>query len=259
MRDVDALRRDAEVIVNRFGDARRARATPWLRGNLASEASELARAVDASTRLQELAGWGGQTTLRQLWTMYRAGRARAARLSFPDYVELLQRTHQQGLHGEYQFAFWAAKDYIVIKAPDAGVTIAGTDIVLIPRGGGPPIWVDQKAVRGVVSDVSALMRNLPQNVADDLAMMQSLVASGWEFPPELLSALPVQREASRRIDAITRGMTKAQIESPAVQARIDTELKALGVRRVVGTFGGKDTELSATLARWFELWSGAAD
>jgi hypothetical protein len=259
MRDVGALHRDAQVVVNRFGDARRARATQWLGGDLRNEAAELARAVDASQALQELAGRGGQTTLRQLWTMYRAGRARATRLTFPDYVELLQRTHQQGLHGEYQFAFWAAKDYIVIKAPDAGVTVGGTDIILIPRGGGPPIWVDQKAVRGIVSDVSALMRNLPQNVVADLVMMQSLVASGYEFPPELLSALPVQREASRRINAITRGMTKAQIESPAVQGRIDTELKALGIRRVVGSFGGQDTQLSVMLARWFELWSGAAD
>jgi hypothetical protein len=264
MRDVPALQRDAAVVVTRFKDARKARAQQWLAGGLAGEAADLARAVDGSPDLQKLAGQGGATTLRQLWAMYRAGRSRPSKLTFPEYVELLQRTHNKGLHGEYSFAFWAGPTFIVIKAPDAGVTVGGTDIVLIPRGGGPPIWVDQKAVEGIVPDVSALMRNLPQNVADDLAMMESLTTSGHEYPTELLSAIPIQREASRRIDAIVkpagrRPLTKEQIESPAVQALIDAALKPLGIRRVVGTFGGQDTELGAAIKQWFELWTAAKD
>ena len=262
VRDVDALRSDAQVVIGKFRDARRNRATPWLGAGLGNEAAELGRRVNDSPALQEIAASGGGTTLRQLWTMFRAGRTRAPKLLFEQYVEKLQSTHQVGLHGEYQFAFWAGKKFIVIKAPDAGVTVGGTDIILIPRGGGPPIWVDQKAVEGVVSDVSALMRNLPQNVAADLAMMDALVASGREFPQELLTALPLQREANRRIESIVHPggrprMTKAEVESPSVQTLIDAELKKLGIRRVIGTFAGDDTYLAAVLRQiGFEDWPG---
>jgi hypothetical protein len=257
--DVVALRRDALPVIQRFSQARQQRAQRWLQtlvpGTYA-EISELVREVDASPELQAVAArGGGDTMLRQLWTMYRSGRARTSALRFSRYVEVLTRTHYQGLHGEYAFAFWAGDSYIVIKAPDAGVTLRGTDIVLIPRGGGPPIWVDQKALSSrTVDSVTALTRNLPKNVRDDLVFMESLITSGREFPPELLQALPLQREADARIATITQGMTKDQVESPAVQQQITAELQKLGIKRAIGTFGGEAKEMSLQLRPFFDIW-----
>jgi hypothetical protein len=246
-------------VIQRFSQARQQRARRWLQtlvpGTYA-EISELVREVDASPELQAVAArGGGDTMLRQLWTMYRSGRARTSALRFSRYVEVLTRTHYQGLHGEYAFAFWAGDSYIVIKAPDAGVTLRGTDIVLIPRGGGPPIWVDQKALSSrTVDSVTALTRNLPKNVRDDLVFMESLITSGREFPPELLQALPLQREADARIATITQGMTKDQVESPAVQQQITAELQKLGIKRAIGTFGGEAKEMSLQLRPFFDIW-----
>ncbi len=249
--DEEGFRRDAPVVIKRWASPRKERAQEWLdstSGGMRSEIGLFAEEVGRSKVATDLAAHGGVTMLRQLWTMYRAGRTSWPKVQFPEYVEILQRTYR-GLHGEYQFGFWAGKKYIVMKAPDANVTLPGTDIILIPKGGGPPIWVDNKALSElVVRRVSALGRNLPKNAATDHQMFVDLLTSGHEYPPELLQALPLQAEANRRIQQITKGLSKDTVENdPIVRGQIADALKDLGIKRVVGVEGGRVEDLADDL------------
>ena len=256
--DEEGFRRDAPVVIQRWRSPRKERAQEWLDGSgMRSEIGLFAEDVERSPVALDLAAHGGVTTLRQLWTMYRAGRTKWPKVGFAEYVKILQRIYR-GLHGEYQFAFWAGEKYIVMKAPDAGVTVPGTDIILIPKGGGPPIWVDNKALsEPVVRRVTALGRNLPKNVNSDYQMFLDLLTSGHEYPPELLQALPLQAEANRRIQAITKGLSKDTVENdPVVRQKIADALKDLGIKRVVGVEGGRVEDLADDLELLdkFELW-----
>jgi hypothetical protein len=243
------FRRDAPVVIQRWSSPRKERAQEWLDGyGMTSQIGMFVENVERSELALNLAAHGGVTMLRQLWTMFRAGRTKWPKVQFPEYVEILHRIYR-GLHGEYQFAFWAGEKYIVMKAPDAGVTVPGTDIILIPKGGGPPIWVDNKALSElVVRRVTALGRNLPKNVNSDYEMFLKLLTSGHEYPPELLQAMPLQAEANRRIQAITKKLSKDTVENdPIVRQKIADALKDLGIKRVVGVEGGRVEDLADDL------------
>jgi hypothetical protein len=257
------FRRDAPVVIQRWRSPRKERAQEWLDGHgMTSQIGLFVENVERSKLALDLAAHGGVTMLRQLWTMFRAGRTKWPKVQFPEYVEILHRIYR-GLHGEYQFAFWVGEKYIVMKAPDAGVTVPGTDIILIPKGGGPPIWVDNKALSDlVVRRVTALGRNLPKNVNSDYEMFLKLLTSGHEYPPELLQALPLQAEANRRIQAITKKLSKDTVENdPIVRQQIADALKDLGIKRVVGVEGGRVEDLADDLKLLdkFEIWDEELD
>jgi RNase adaptor protein for sRNA GlmZ degradation len=259
--DVGSLRADADVVVRRFRSPRRERAQQWLDRIDANEAQMLAEAADQSALVLDRVAHGGATMVRQLWTMFRAGRVRAPKIDFPEYVKVLERLHR-GLHGEYQFAFWAGERYILLKAPDALVTQAGTDAIVIARGGGKVYWVDQKALAANdVAAVSALTRNLPKNLADDLAEFERLVerAAGL-LPPELAMAIPRTREALFAVRQLVHRLTKDEIEMPLVQAQITAILKRFDIERVVANAGGSVEGLGRELSEIdFGFWNVQGD
>ena len=75
-----------------------------------------------------------------------------------------------------------------------------------------------------------------------------VVTKGLAVPPELLSALPIQAEANRRIQQITKGLSKDTVETdPLVRRRIADALEKLGIKRVVGVEGGRVEDLADDL------------
>jgi hypothetical protein len=210
---------------------------------LQEQATALHEAVAKSPRLWRIAQGGGDETLRRLWLQWGS---RARRSSFEEYVEVIAR-HYRGNVGEWEVAFRLGEDYVFLKAPDRLVTLPGTDLVAMPRGGGELLLIDNKALIGErVDAVDALTRNLPRNIERDLDEFAKLAADP-HLPGELRQGLDRLRKARDEIAPIIAGKSRAEIAGPTVQAQIDKVLQDNQIRRVVSNAGGNVKGLSNEL------------
>jgi hypothetical protein len=241
----------AGEVFRTFTGQRRVRAVAWLQApNRAGiETAALESAVLATPHLARL----NPIALRELWTRYRAPRSRPLRSrDFAGYVDVLSR-HGRGQFGEWTIAFWVSNDYLILKWPDATVTASGTDLWLVPRGGGEILAVDVKELGAdLVPAVKALTRNLPRNLTRDVAFWDQLQRQlHGQLPAEMNDAIARARAADAAVGAITRGLSKAQIDTVAVQQRITAALAQpnIRIRRVVLTGGGNVKGVSPELAR----------
>ncbi len=231
-------------------ERRIARTEQWLSGPGASQAERdlLRQTVAASPRLTEMvATLGAQPTLRRLWIQYRLLQAgRGAALTFEEYADILAR-HFRGNFGEFEVAFRLGRTHIVLKPPDSLVTLPGADLILIPRTGGDLLLIDNKALSALqVDEVSALTRNLPRNLGIDLAEFSRL-ANDTDVPAHMQLAINRLTRAQQQLQPIVGGLTKAQIETPAIQAQINAVLQANRIQRVVTNAGGSVQGLSTDL------------
>lgn len=213
-------------------------------GELPSE--KLRQAVMKSKVLQDLM----QSNPEMLKSMFEAYERKGASYSFETYVGFIQR-QIRGLLGEYQLAFDLGDGMVLLKGPDAKVTIPGTDAVAVDLKTGQVLLLDNKALQSMdpLNAVGALTRNLPNNIARDAAEFQVKVGTGPETPIPLAAATKRIQEAADAIAKLTAGMTKDQISSDPVQQLIQKELNDRNIVRSVSNAGGMTTSLSGRLQK----------
>lgn len=203
--------------------------------------------VSGSKRLFEVMQAGGGDTLRRLWLQYWS-RGRVPRTSFERYVEILSG-HYRGNFGEFEVAFRLGERHVLLKAPDALVTLPGTDLIAIPRGGGDVLLIDNKAFSASeVGEVNALTRNLPRNLDMDLDAFAKL-AGDPSLPAEFQTAVARLTKARNEIRAKFGTLTRAGLDDPLVQTEIGNILRSNGIRRVVTNAGGEVTGVSSELQK----------
>lgn len=205
--------------------------------------SRLQNAVRRSKVLQRLL-YDTPERLLRYWDAYMS---KPRRYGFGLYV-FFNMLHVKGHLGEYSAAFALGDRIVFLKGPKAEVTTGGTDLVGIDVETGDVWTIDNKAVKAkYLSEVSALTRNLPQNLAEDVAAFRAEFA-GREVHPRVEAAIRRLEIASRRIARLVAGKTKEQVETDsAMQAEITQILRESGVERVVTNTGGKLEKLSAAL------------
>jgi hypothetical protein len=203
----------------------------------------LRAAVGRSRTLARLAR-ENPSMLRALWAAFQK-KPRDYRLwKYAVYIGRIIR----GLHGEYGAAFRLGKDFVLLKGPDFEVTVPGTDLVALAKIGGEVFMIDNKAFFGdFVSSVTALVRNFPKNLGDDLASFENVLGGRDDTPPEIWDAMTRLSKAARAISDLTAKMSKEEIAEEPTQKQIEAILKENNIRRVVTNAGGNVTGLSAAL------------
>lgn len=209
-------------------------------------AEKLRQAVLKSPLLRELS----HSNPEMLKTMWEAYEKKGAAYPFETYVGYIQR-QMRGLIGEYQLAFDLGDGMVLLKGPDAKVTIPGTDAVALNLKTGEVLLLDNKSLASIdpLNTVGALTRNLPKNIAKDAAEFQAKIGTGPETPVQVSAAIKRINEAAAAIEKITSGMTKDKISEEPVQKMIQKELDDRGIVRAVANAGGNTTSLSARLQR----------
>lgn len=215
-------------------------------GELPSERMRAAVLADASGTLGQLAH-SNPEILKAMWEAYEA---KGTKYPFSNYVAYIQR-QRKGLVGEYTLAFDLGEGIILLKGPDAKVTIPGTDAVALNLKTGEVLLLDNKSLKSAdaLDAVGALTRNLPKNIAVDAGEFQAKFGYGPETPIEVAGAVKRIKEASDAIHTITAGMSKEKISTESVQKLIDAELKKRNITRAVANAGGNTAALSARLQR----------
>jgi hypothetical protein len=214
-------------------------------GQLPSQ--KLRNAVLKSKRLQELAH-SNPEMLKAMWEAYEK---KGAKYPFDTYVGYIQR-QIRGLVGEYALAFDLGDGMILLKGPDAKVTIPGTDAVALNLKTGEVVLLDNKALNSVdpLGKVDALTRNLPQNIAKDAAEFQVKIGTGPETDVQVSSAIKRIQEAAAEIEieVSKSGLSKdAVARDPVIQGKIQEILRRKNILRQVGNAGGKTPRLTARL------------
>lgn len=227
-------------------EAYRLRLKQWLdTGNFRLE--EFRTLVGKSAALKTVVEKGGEPMLRRLWIQFTARPPnRPLKVDFERYVEILGR-HHVGNFGEFEVAFRLGGTHIILKAPDELVTVAGIDLIAMPRGGGMIHLIDNKALSQTQVDaVTALTRNLPKNLAADVDEFAKLIGDA-NLPKEFEDAFRRMSAANQEIATATKGMTKAQLEGSAAQTTITQALSKQNIERVVSNAGGQVKDVSADL------------
>lgn len=206
----------------------------------------LQQEVAHSQYLRSLVAEGGSPMLQRIWIQHQI---RGIRSSLERYTSIMQR-HYRGNFGEYEVAFRIADDYIILKPPDEFVTRAGIDLIAIPRGGrGRVAVIDNKALaKRIERSVSALIRNLPRNLAAGIDEFSELMARDPHLPSEFSEAMQRLTVANSEIQQLVQGMSREAIgRSTIVQRQIRQILDRYGIERVVTNAGGQVDELTPTL------------
>jgi hypothetical protein len=191
--------------------------------------------------------------LRLYWTRYSS---RWRPYGFSRYV-LFNMYHARGAFGEWSAAFELGRTgmFVFLKGPKPEVTTGGTDLVAIDVNTGEVFVIDNKATgtRGrIISRVTALMRNFPQNLREDVLALRA--AAGEQPPPRVASVLRRLESADRGIQAIVellpadRAARQSMLDRNAVitlrsgervpvQDAITQVLRENGINRVVTDAG----------------------
>ena len=219
---------------------------------LDAEAKLLAEAIEGSAlafRVREGAG----STIQHLWLRFRINKMRGpitaaqAREAFVEYVGHASKNFL-GNYGEFEVAFRLGRTHILLKAPDGLVNLPGTDLVAIPRTGGPTLIIDNKALNAAqVDSVTALTRNLGANFLDDLDEFVKL-AGASDVPAHL--KLTINRMTRARAELEAAGLlelSRAAKRSEAVQQQIIGILKKHDLDLVVTNAGGQASSISDDL------------
>jgi hypothetical protein len=174
--------------------------------------------------------------------------------------------HIRGALGEWTSAFDLGRSGVLIflKGPKPEVTTGGTDLVAIDRNTGEVYSIDNKATlrTRVLRGVTALMRNFPQNLAEDVRALRADIAGRLE--PAIESVLRRLESAERRIRAVVEllgpeGEARKQAlddnvevtlrsgERVRVQQAITDILQEHGITRLITNAGGVLERISTAL------------
>jgi hypothetical protein len=165
---------------------------------------------------------------------------------FYTYVKILQ-SHVRGALGEFEASFRLGDDFHVLKGPEGGVTVAGTDLVVVNIKTGEVHIIDNKAftTREQVDAVSALTSNLPKNLTDDIAAFQSRIGGRPDVPITVQAALKKLEDAQAELASL--GITSAAKATSAQQPTIAAVLAKHGINREVTGAAGIVDRVSAAL------------
>jgi hypothetical protein len=177
--------------------------------------------------------------------------------------DVIMNTHVRGMAGEFGAVFQLGKDVLVLKAPDIGVTVGGTDFIVLVKGTGE-IWLcDNKTLsQSGLGEVSSLVEKFGKNLHKDVVELTKRVQ---DLPH------PLTRDAAEVVDAVNRitkardevrpvlaGLSDKEIATPEVQARVAAILDRpdIRARRVITNAGG---ELSYLQQRLLDMQIDFAD
>jgi Domain of unknown function (DUF4157) len=218
--------------------AKLAKDAPDLQNEVASNATTMA---DGRTTLKDLA----QENPELLQIMYRkwkqgVSNGEITTQDFGKYVRGRQREFR-GRSGELEDAFQRGPKEIIVKAPKENVNEPGTDSISYDTKTDRTKLLDNKSVQGeaTVSKVTALERNLPENLGKDIADIKTF-AGKPDVPKEIgEKVLPRLEAAKAEIDAyvLKNKLTREELGSPSVQKDFGQILDKHCIDRVV-TFGG---------------------
>jgi hypothetical protein len=210
-------------------------------GELPSE--DLKAAVAASEKLRKMA-YDNPKGIKELWDRFKSRKRKYK--SFEKYVKFCDNL-TIGNVGEYALAFGLGDEWALLKGPDAYVYHPGTDVVAVNLKTGE-VWIfDNKSFSAEELDaVNALTRNLPKNMADDVADFQG-IAGHAATPPEIAGPIDRLAKANAEIQAKFGGLSKSALEDPVVQREIGDILESHGVQRVVSNAGGQLQRLAPHL------------
>lgn len=183
---------------------------------------------------------------QMLQDLFAAFNREARGYPFYNYVKILQ-SHVRGKLGEFEASFRLGDDFHVLKGPEGSVTTAGTDLVVVNVKTGEVHIIDNKAftTREQVDAVSALTRNLPKNLSDDIAALTGALGGRPEVPIHVQAA--VKKLDDARAELASLGITDAAKATPAQQPTIAAVLAKHGIRREVTGAGGVVNRVSAAL------------
>jgi hypothetical protein len=174
--------------------------------------------------------------------------------------------HVRGAIGEWTAAFDLGKSgvYIFLKGPKAEVTTGGTDLVAVDRNTGQVYAIDNKATlrTRVLERVTALMRNFPQNLLQDIAELREAIVGRSEPAidailrrmesaerkiKEVVDLLGPDGEARKRLLDRNVEVTLPSGERKPVQQAITDILQEHGITRMVTNSGGVLERISGAL------------
>jgi len=173
--------------------------------------------------------------------------------------DVIMSKHVRGMTGEFGAVFQLGKDVLVLKAPDIGVTVGGTDFIVLVKGS-REIWLcDNKTLsQSGLGEVASLVENVGKNVQKDVVELTERVR---DLPD------PLTGEAAGVADALGRlgkardrlkGLSAAELATTEGQAKAAAILDDpdVRVRRVVTNAGG---ELSYLQQRLLDMKIDFAD
>jgi len=209
----------------------------------------LLKRITRSKYLQWLARESPQM-LGELWGKYKSSSSES---TFRYYVvEVIMKRHIVGLRGEHVATFQLGEALTMLKSPDLDVTIPGTDMVGVADLTGDVWLIDNKEALNPkeLGTVNALTRNLPGNIADDVAEFQQALANqtqeGRTIDPRIQDAVDRLGRASKEIRKLN--LTAEQLKSAEGQLQITKVLDRYRIRRVVTNAGGQIRGLSQGLS-----------
>ncbi|MDR6943343.1 eCIS core domain-containing protein [Mucilaginibacter pocheonensis] len=209
--------------------------------------------ADGKTTLKDFA-LENPGLLKQMYAKWKAGLADGSikTKDFGKYVRSRQ-SEFRGRSGELDDAFGRGPNEILVKSPKAEVTEPGTDSISYDTKADRIKLLDNKSVKpdATVSKVSALEKNLPKNLADDIADIKKY--SGDPGVPKEIGekVLPRLEAAKAEIDAyiLKNKLAPEQLGSEAVQKDFAKILDKHGIDRVVTLGGaGKGAKTSGKLS-----------
>jgi hypothetical protein len=182
----------------------------------------------------------------------RFSKQRKRRTTFGAYVKK-RLSGDRGTAGELEDAFVRGPNEIMVKAPKPQSNLPGTDAISYDKDIDRIKLLDNKAVQqeSTVEKVSALEKNLPKNLGDDIIDIERYVRD-LDVPPEIREkVLPRLKSARAELEEYVRknNLQADDFYTPKVREAFNSILRNNGIDRVV-TFGaaGEGARVSAPLA-----------
>jgi len=141
--------------------------------------------------------------LMQWWRDYLS---EPRKITFNRYIAARMNS-VKGHLGEFTAAFELGRSGVLIflKGPKADVNDPGTDMVCFDRNTGEAFYIDNKAVKAqVLNGVSALIRNFPKNMTDDIAEFRASMGAGAD--PKAAAVVRGSEAANGRIQSFLRSL-----------------------------------------------------
>ena len=184
------------------------------------------RLADGRTTIADLA-YENPGYVVTLWNDYQKKSGKIKSRSFVGYVRKRQ-LGEKGAYGEVTEAFKLGQNYVMVKAPK-DVNLPGIDMIIYDKLDNRIWLIDNKALKsvGIVSEVSALQRNLPQNIKDDITLIKSF-EDYPDLPKDIKSEVVSRLQvASNSLDELVKEhLDKLKVEKPDLNER-DDEFKRL--------------------------------
>lgn len=234
--------------------------------------ADLRDVIGNSTMLKDRLRNGGNSGLHRLLCdmlfNQKVAKGKALKTVAGDFERFVagRMSHFRGYSGEMDLAFRLGDrvDLVILKAPDSFVTRTGTDLVVAQRYIDDEtklerlrvLVFDNKSTRKLTEDkVSALLKNLADNLADDARQFNQLAAAGGEEAIAFRrSAQQIEAASKELADVIKRSRSVTNQTTQDKMARILTKYD---IQLVVTNEGGQTTGIAERLKKTISFWNPA--